>query len=1374
MVVILASLFLPFTPQFEIKSNLGDTEALIDSNIIKDSSLPPNSALNNASHTNPGEFSYSNVNSGAITPEVEEQSPLLLVNSPIITNPNTKRNYTRARSNTNSFYKEAGVTEGDAVEGVFDPNVASKKHQQLSKEEVFKSNSMITPQDIINEKIQNGDISGLKKERDADALIDSSKIGNSAIIVNPDEHEALKDNNVEDSDAFMNNLTAGASGFNMSNVNQHVPNTIDSVASQVNIESLARKHHPHNQTPNLRKPNEPVFSDLLKHNLGSSANLDSDYNSMASSMNSSASNLNSLLMEPQARHLNNSRLQGAHDLSSPLHASTNGLNQNHSLLKQVSNVLMNNKPAGTIITPKSRELPSEEKNVDVSRDLKAGLSSTTSMRRIHRKSSGAGPNPGMETISRSNSQTQPHSNFKSQLFEIDDVLEHAIQDEPTLYQPNTDPSVDSMYPARNLHVDGTFSDDGVGSDNDSKRVERASFEFNQQEVPKFGGYSNAEFLKNNLLNGQQNIFSKADWSIVPSHKCNTGLKNAVNTAIFEKTFNQPVIFYGTLGVPTDVLPENVLNNVTGTLKDEFNCEAVISDDITFKGAYKNFCKEILWPTFHYQIPDNPKSKAFEDHSWNHYKALNQKFADKIIENYSEDDTVWVHDYHLLLVPGMVREKLPDAKIGFSLHISFPSSEVFRCFAQRDFILKGLLGANSLGFQTEEYAKHFALTCNRLMQTDGDIEDGIKFAGRTIHICTIPIGIDAFEIQRKLRNAEDFDFFKNIIKDRWASNENKRLIVSKDQFDSLRGLKTKFMAYEKFLRDNPSYISRVCFVQVVTGSTKKDKYLEKEIVGLVDRINNLSTDITVHQNIVLLTQDITEIQYYALLSEADIFWVNSMREGMNLACHDFIVANSDKNSPLMISEFTGSAELFKEGCLLTNPWDIKRLSEIVKFALEMSPEEKRRRWKKMMKKLTITDSDNWIISSVKSINSSWELNIERSTLFNLQNEEWEESYNNCKGKNKLFVFKISEPPTPEIIKTMNDLCSVPGNKVFILNSFDKATVERYYARVANLNLIAENGAFVRIDGVWYTLMGDNLWKNEVLPLLQDKLERLPGSYIKAGESMFRIHTENADDKDRVNDIVGDLILHINTLFGSRKGIHAYYHKSILFVQQFGLSLRALKFIFDYYASSGSSSMHRNSSATSLFNLNSNSNGYADNGINMSRGPSMHSPLLKPLMSPITPSTPSKVQLQLKSVNSISDLQGDDNLNNDDNSSIRSSVDGSNGDYFNNKNNISLLGSANIRPHLNTFQSFEQLNLLNNNSSCGENLKGVNKFSFAMITGSSSPTIEPLFEYINRFKGANIAYTYTCVYGDPTSTNAHQHVNGMNDLIKLLSANEEDSD
>lgn len=1351
MVVIVASLFLPFTPQFEINASFDETSALIDSDLVKDASvansLPYDSTANNTGNV----------------PSLAKTSTFDLMNSGLNT---PEGEYIEQHQSATPNFYEAGLTANDAAEGsgVFDPKLISAKHEQLSKDDHFQSNSLLNPVDLINQRIKKGDINQAEQQG-AGAEHEHNTISDNAVIVNPDDPDLFNPASADtkdESDAFMNSLTSNASTYNINNANPVAPKSIDSVASQVNyLDPAARRpvghnltnssvpiqqhiHHPHTHGQGSAHQPHP-FSNLLNTNIGSSANLDSDFNSLASSINSSATNLNRMisgnddLQEPQPR-LNASVVsRTAADNIGVQHPPS-------SLLKQVSHVLaaqqQKNKTGSTIITPRSRALPSEDKHIDSSRDLKAGLSSTTSMKRIHRKSSGSSPQPAGEKVSSATSQTLANN----PILEIDDLLDTALCEDvatPALSVCN-----------RAAHPDGTFSDDGVASNYEAERVKRIQ-DSKTNEVPKFGGYSNAEYLKKALLGGQQNIFSKADWTIVPSHKINSGLKNAINTAIFEKTFNQPVIFYGTLGLPTDVLPQEVLEKVTTKMRKEFNCESVVSDDITFKGAYKNFCKEILWPTFHYQIPDNPKSKAFEDHSWNHYQLLNQRFADKIVEKYNDGDTIWVHDYHLLLVPGMVREKLPDAKIGFSLHISFPSSEVFRCFAQRDFILKGLLGANSLGFQTDEYARHFALTCNRLMQTDGDTEEGIKFEGRTIEICCVPIGIDAFELEKKLRNSADFDIFKSIIKERWAHNDNKKLIVSKDQFDTLRGLKTKFIAYEKFLRDNPSYISRVCFVQVVTGSTKKDKYLEKEIVALVDRINNLSTDITMHQNIVLLTQELTELQYYALLSEADIFWVNSMREGMNLSCHEFIVSTSDKNSPLMISEFTGSAELFKEGCLLTNPWDIKRLSEIIKFAFEMTPEEKRRRWKKMMKKIIITDSDNWIISSVKSINSSWDLNIQRSTLFNLNFPEWQESYTSSTGKNRLFVFKISEPPTADILKMLNDLCNLPNNEVFVLNSFDKSIVERYYARVNNLNLIAENGAFVRLHGFWYTLMGDNLWKNEVLPLLQDKLERLPGSYIKAGESMFRIHTENAEDKDRVNDIVGDLILHINTLFGSRKGIHAYFHKSILFVQQFGLSLRALKFIFDYYASAGSSHLHRNSS----FNL---APGETLGSKNMSRGSSANSPSLQPVRSFITASTPSKVQLQLKSVNSNSEIKEEISLNSDVNQ-----------DKLASKNTDGQNNGFPMRPHLNTLQSFEQLSLLTNdndsfNANGKDNLKGVNKFSFAMVTGSSSPTIEPLFEYINRFSNVNIAYTYTCVYGDPSSTNAQQHVNGMNDLIKLFSS------
>jgi trehalose 6-phosphate synthase/phosphatase len=126
---------------------------------------------------------------------------------------------------------------------------------------------------------------------------------------------------------------------------------------------------------------------------------------------------------------------------------------------------------------------------------------------------------------------------------------------------------------------------------------------------------------------------------------------------------------------------------------------VFVSDIDLDGHYAHYCKTMLWPVFNYQIPDHPKSKAYEDHSWIFYVNLNQAFADKVIKSYKRGDIIWVHDYHLLLVPAMIRKKLPDAQIGFFLHTAFPSSEVFRCLATRKELLEGMLGANLVAFQT---------------------------------------------------------------------------------------------------------------------------------------------------------------------------------------------------------------------------------------------------------------------------------------------------------------------------------------------------------------------------------------------------------------------------------------------------------------------------------------------------------------------------------------------------------------------------------------------------------------------------------------------------------------------------------------------------
>src|SRR5699024_7548268 len=156
--------------------------------------------------------------------------------------------------------------------------------------------------------------------------------------------------------------------------------------------------------------------------------------------------------------------------------------------------------------------------------------------------------------------------------------------------------------------------------------------------------------------------------------------------------------------------------------------------------YTHFCKTILWPVFHYQIPDNPKNKAYQDHSWVYYVKINQAFAEQIAKEWKRGDSIWVQDYHLLLVPAMLRRLIPDAQIGFFLHIAFPSSEVFRCLAPRKELLEGVLGANLIGFQTDEYCRHFLQTCSRLLSVEATNE-GLQLEDRFVNVAKFPIGID---------------------------------------------------------------------------------------------------------------------------------------------------------------------------------------------------------------------------------------------------------------------------------------------------------------------------------------------------------------------------------------------------------------------------------------------------------------------------------------------------------------------------------------------------------------------------------------------------------------------------------------------------------
>lgn len=310
-------------------------------------------------------------------------------------------------------------------------------------------------------------------------------------------------------------------------------------------------------------------------------------------------------------------------------------------------------------------------------------------------------------------------------------------------------------------------------------------------------------------------FSLADWTIESAEQGNMGLRNAVRSAADAGTIGD-VVWVGTLGMPTDALSEETKQSIAETLENEYDSLTVYTADNDFDGHYSHFCKTILWPVFHYQIPDNPKSKAYEEHSWSHYVKLNEAFAQRIAKSWRRGDAIWIHDYHLLLVPGMLRKLLPDAKIGFFLHIAFPSSEVFRCLAERTELLEGVLGADLVGFQTDEYCRHFLQTCSRILCVEAR-NDGVQLEDRFVNVGKFPIGIDPKSWDKR-RQSPDVDHWIKLILERY---QGKRLIVSRDKLDSVRGVRQKLLSYELFLNTHPEWREKVRSYFLESMSTLAD-------------------------------------------------------------------------------------------------------------------------------------------------------------------------------------------------------------------------------------------------------------------------------------------------------------------------------------------------------------------------------------------------------------------------------------------------------------------------------------------------------------------------------------------------------------------------
>lgn len=377
--------------------------------------------------------------------------------------------------------------------------------------------------------------------------------------------------------------------------------------------------------------------------------------------------------------------------------------------------------------------------------------------------------------------------------------------------------------------------------------------------------------------------------------------------------------------------------------------------------YEGFSNGVLRPLFHY-MTDHLQRDAWQD--WRGYAQVNQRFAETLVRYHRPGDVIWVHNYHLTLLPGLLRSMLPDARIGYSLHIPFPSSDVFQVLPWRKEILGGLLGADLIGFCTHSSLVHFR---RALFQFIGLEEDSgiVRDSGKEIHLGVFPMGIDA---DRIAGIAEEEVVIAGAETIRTKAG-NRKLIVGVDRLDHTNGLLRRMLAIERFFERNQSVRDTVRLMQVVTPSRlnlDSDSRLRKQLDEVVGRINGAYSTFN-SAPIHYLYRSMGQGELVALYRAADVMMATPLRDEMSLVAKEFVASRTDGDGVLMLSEFAGAASELRDA-ILVNPYDIDGVAGALERSLLMQEEERRLRMMALRARVNTDDTQRWAGSFIEAVQS----------------------------------------------------------------------------------------------------------------------------------------------------------------------------------------------------------------------------------------------------------------------------------------------------------------------------------------------------------------------------------------------------------------------
>ncbi|EFA76609.1 glycosyltransferase [Heterostelium album PN500] len=521
-------------------------------------------------------------------------------------------------------------------------------------------------------------------------------------------------------------------------------------------------------------------------------------------------------------------------------------------------------------------------------------------------------------------------------------------------------------------------------------------------------------------------------------------------------------------------------------KEEPHFYPIFLDNKSITNYYKGFCKIGLWQLLHYQM----NHVRLDMEWWDSYVQVNQLFADHIGKLWRPGDFVWVHDYHLMLLPVLLREKYPSIPIGFFFHAPFPSYELFRILPSRKELLNGILGSNLIGFQSFEYLRHFRSSCARLLDLEAEpkgIEVVTDHQFHFVKLQVYPVGVDFSDFVKSLGTASVIarvEKLKTIF-------EGKKVVFARDRLDSIEGVPRKLQVIEGLLKNYPEWRGKLVFIQIYEPTTElcneseEQKKLHRTVNETVGRINGeygtLDFNPIEYINRVVSFEEIS-----ALYKLADVALVTPVRDGMNLTSHEYVVCQKDSHGVLILSEFTGAARCLG-GAIIVNPFSKKEMTDAILEALQMTSKDRKLKHQINYNYVMANTSEFWAKRFLYDLHEVVREDIENSSVPHLNIPAIKKSFAEARGKH-------------------------PRNEIYIISGRDRASLEGWLGKLP-VGMSCEHGGLFRptgIDQQWIENSKIDLsWKETVVNIMQDFEDRTPGSFVEHKQINLTWHYRNAD-------------------------------------------------------------------------------------------------------------------------------------------------------------------------------------------------------------------------------------------------------------------------